>query len=183
MCIDNWPGPHVLRGVNLQKTQGLANCPVVSATMDVAGVFEEMASLKDQVWVSGTLDSKSRLVSWNVMGEGARPLIRPIDAFSSAIINSGMGVFLVRNSPRGITSQRAKNFDRALLGTLLSTGAALGYAFLDYVVMEKSHCRSVLFNEVYLSKAFRRHSIVRASLSRRRGRFSLSSNSRFEALR
>jgi len=137
----------LFRGINLQHGIGISKCPVVSSTLDVAGVFDDMALLHQQVWVAGTLDLKSRLICWNMLGEGSRPVIRPIDVFAGAILNSGKGAFIVRNSPRGSLSRSLARYDRELIDVICATGAMMGYALLDFVVLERNGCRSV-FEEV-----------------------------------
>src|SRR3954467_3472144 len=92
-------GELLFRGINLLHVHEISKCPIVSSTADVAGVFEDMALLHDQVWVAGTVDADSRLIVWNMLGVGSRAFIRPIDVFGGAVLNSGKGAFLVRNSP------------------------------------------------------------------------------------
>lgn len=180
---DDWPLGHPLRGLNLRRVeiQGVPHSPTVLATADIAGTFGEMTLVSDQVWVAGTLDSESRLVSWNILGKGQRPVIRPIDVFAGAIIHSGIGAFLVRNSLRGSTSLKAaEEFDRDLLETLRATGEMMGYAFLDFVVLEKNCIRSV-FAEVALSEFSRQRSLVRSRNTQKWDRFSSRPKFRFEA--
>lgn len=159
-------GLGIFQGVDMQKSHDISRCPTISATLDVAGVFEEMVLLKDQVWVAGALDSNFRLLCWNIVGEGSRPGIRPIDVFAGAIIHSGTGTFLVRNSPP--ESPTSEDFDRALLRRLLSTGALLGHTLLDFVVLERTCCRSLFVPKHVRNTARRQRSMAGNRISHHR---------------
>jgi len=144
---EDWLGDQNLRGINLKRMQGIQNCPTIAATSDVARAFNEVSLLPDCMWIAGALDSKFRMVSWNIVGIGATPYIRPIDVFAGAIDASVKNSFLVRNEP--YTSTSSESFDVELLKSLCETSTLLGYSFLDFVVVGKHFCRSVFYESKF----------------------------------
>lgn len=134
-----------LCGVNLLRSRGIEGCPVVSSTEDVARVFEDMAILPKRVWIAGSLDLNFRLLSWNIIGEGITPVIRPIDAFAGAILNSTKSIFVVRNTSEGeVDNSTPLHFDRCLLKRLQCSAHMMGYTLVDYVILSKNSGHSIL---------------------------------------
>jgi DNA repair protein RadC len=94
--------------------------------------------------IAGTLDCKSRLLSWNLLAVGSSEwlIVRVGDAFADAIRMSASGVFLVHNHPSG--SLEPSREDIELTRNVERAGKLLGYTLFDHVIVSKEGHRGLI---------------------------------------
>jgi hypothetical protein len=131
-------------GENLKKKLGLEQCPLIQSASDVARAFGDLKTLDREVMVAGAIDSKCRLLCWNMLALGRSDLLimRTGDAFVGAITTAAVGIFLVHNHPSG--SLEPSEEDIQLTRNVAEAGVLLGYSLFDHVILSTSGYLSVL---------------------------------------
>lgn len=131
---------------NTRKEIGLRHCPTLLSPGDVARTFGDLVRLEREVLICAALDTRCRLVYWNLLAVGSsdRVTMRLGDAFAGAIRQSARSIILIHNHPSG--SLHVSKEDVSLTRRVAEAGELLGYALLDHVILSRYGYRSVMGN-------------------------------------
>ena len=138
----------LILGQNLKNSLGIDQCPRANSTIEIAQYFEQMAQLRQEVMIAGSVDCKCRLLSWCVLAVGAcdRMIVRIGDAFLGAILSEGSGIFLIHNHPSGSLEPSKEDFE--FTRSVAEASILIGYSLLDHVIISKKGCRSLMTPEM-----------------------------------
>jgi DNA repair protein RadC len=136
--------PSVILRQDLKAQLGLARCPIVRSAADVARVFSNIAVLEREVMFVGAVDTKCRLLCWELLAVGTtdRLALRIGDAFTSVVHAGGSGIFLAHNHPSGSLKTSAEDYELTL--KVAKAGLLLGYPLFDHVIITKNGYRSLM---------------------------------------
>lgn len=133
-----------LLGEDLRHKLGLENCPEVQSATQIYDAFKHIASFDRELAMVGSVDSKCRLISWNIISLGThdQSLFRIGDVFKDAIVHSAWGVFLVHNHPSGDLDP--SDDDLELTRNVSKAGFLMGYPLLDHVIITTNGYKSII---------------------------------------
>ena len=125
-----------LFNIDLRQEIGIANCPKINSTSDVVSVFENVAQIDHEVLISASIDSKRRLVQWNVVALGnaiRSDRLRIIDAIYGAVLSRATRIVLIqiRKKDSGSPTVEDLNISRKIA----RAGELLGYPVIDHVMI------------------------------------------------
>lgn len=142
-------------GVDLKARVGVAKCPSIRCSADIARSFQHLAELDREVMVAGALDCKCRLVAWSVVaiGSDSRMFVRVGDVFGVAVRHNAHALFLVHNHPSGSVKISREDVDLTL--DVAEAGLLLGYPLFDHVVVAGGEHRTVLNNRLLRARKAR----------------------------
>jgi DNA repair protein RadC len=133
--------PKFIFGVDLRAMYGIDECPIIGSSADIACAFENMAALRNEILVVGSVDCKHRMVACDVLsiGSDSRVSLKIGDAFKVAVKSDGHAVFLAHNHPSG--SLTPSKEDILLTNQLIEAGTLLGIPVLDHIIISsKGFC-------------------------------------------
>lgn len=134
---------------------GLSHCPRITTSADVATAFGPVVESDQEIFIAGLLDSRSKLVAWQIVSVGSekRFSARVADLFSLVMGKDRHRVLFAYNG-NGKAPVRDLEFAEDILGA----AAILGVEVFDFVrVTSKGHQSLVIGNRGQ-SKTSRRHS-------------------------
>ncbi len=131
-------------GEDLRKKLGVENCPEVQSAAQIYDAFKHIGSFDREMALVGSVDSKCRLISWNIISLGThdQSLFRIGDVFKDAIVHSAWGVFLVHNHPSGELDPSEDDLE--LTQNVSKAGFLMGYPLLDHVIISVNGYRSII---------------------------------------
>ena len=109
---------------------GVSNCPHIRAAADVATAFCPIAGSEPEIFVAGLLDTRSRLIAWQIVSVGSKAKFtaKVPELFGLILGKEGHQVVFAFSGTGTVSTPELDHAE-----DILSAAAILGVAVLDVV--------------------------------------------------
>lgn len=145
--------PSGKRSEGVTALHGLSHCPQITSSADVATAFWPVIESEQEIFIAGLLDSRKRLVAWQIVSVGAdkRFAARVSELFGLAMGKDRHQVLFAYNG-KGKAPGRDLEFAEDILGA----AAILGIEVFDFVRVTPNGHQSLVIGHRGPSKTARR---------------------------